>query len=139
MLITCRSSTRAFATRADWASVARPSAKTSTIHLLRYAAGSPNWIDIGNLYAFSLLLIAILVACEVGWQVGLRAEGHGGSNVATLEGSLFGLLALIIGFTFVMALARYEGRREAVLTKPMRLAQQRFGRAYCPNQIGWRS
>lgn len=76
-----------------------------------------------NLYASSLLLIflvgigAVLFACEVGWQVGVRAEGRGGSNVTTLEGSLLGLLALIIGFTFAMALARYEGRREAVLNE----------------------
>lgn len=76
-----------------------------------------------DLYTYSLLLIflvgigAVLVACEVGWQFGVRAQGRGGSNIATLEGSLLGLLALIIGFTFAMALARYEGRREAVLNE----------------------
>ena len=76
-----------------------------------------------NLYASSLLLIflvgigTVLVACEIGWQVGVRVKARGGGNIATLEGSLLGLLALIIGFTFAMALARYEGRRDAVLNE----------------------
>ena len=37
------------------------------------------------------------------------------ANISALEQSLLGLLALIIGFTFLMALTRFEARREAVL------------------------
>jgi hypothetical protein len=32
--------------------------------------------------------------------------------VPTLEGAILGLLALMIGFTFSMALSRFEARRE---------------------------
>src|SRR5215831_276853 len=77
----------------------------------------------GSLYAHPLLatfLIGVgivLAASEIGWQVGVRAGGSGGNNISALEQSLLGLLALIIGFTFAMALTRFEGRREAVLNE----------------------
>jgi hypothetical protein len=35
----------------------------------------------------------------------------------TLEGAILGLLALMIGFTFAMALSRFEGRRDGVLNE----------------------
>ena len=34
-----------------------------------------------------------------------------------MEGAILGLLALMIGFTFAMALSRFEGRRDAVLNE----------------------
>src|SRR3954467_2094468 len=51
---------------------------------------------------------------EVGWRRGLRGDGRS-TNIATLESATIGLLALIIGFTFAMALTRFEARRDAVL------------------------
>ena len=60
----------------------------------------------------------VLLATEFGWQLGIRTKGHGASgNISALEQSLLGLLALIIGFTFLMALTRFEARREAVLSE----------------------
>ena len=38
----------------------------------------------------------------------VRAEGKGGSNLATLESAMLGLLALMIAFTFSMALSRFD-------------------------------
>jgi hypothetical protein len=76
-----------------------------------------------DLYHYSLLsiflvgLAVVLVAGEIGWQLGMRAEGRGGESIATLEGAVLGLLALIIGFTFAMALARFEARRDAVVNE----------------------
>ena len=49
--------------------------------------------------------------------LGVRATGRGGDNVSTLEGAILGLLALMIGFTFAMALSRFEARRDAVLNE----------------------
>ena len=49
--------------------------------------------------------------------IGLRAKGRGRENMPALEQSVLALLALIIGFTFLMALTRYEGRRDAVLNE----------------------
>ena len=59
-----------------------------------------------------------LLASEIGWRLGIRTKGHGASgNISALEQSLLGLLALIIGFTLLMALTRFEARREAVLNE----------------------
>src|SRR5262245_13458996 len=76
-----------------------------------------------ELYDYSLLsiflvgLAVVLIASETGWQLGVRAEGRSANNISTLESAMLGLLALIIGFTFAMALARFETRREAVVNE----------------------
>jgi hypothetical protein len=48
---------------------------------------------------------------------GRRAVGRGGGDVSTLEGAVLGLLALMIGFSFAIALSRFEARRDAVLNE----------------------
>jgi len=76
-----------------------------------------------DLYEYSLLTIflvglaAILICSEIGHQIGLRSEGKGRDNIGTLESGALGLLALMIGFTFAMALSLYESRRDAVLNE----------------------
>jgi hypothetical protein len=76
-----------------------------------------------DLYTYSLGTIfltglaIILAASEIGWQLGARDSGRAGGNVSTLESAMLGLLALIIGFTFAMALSRFEARRVAVLNE----------------------
>jgi hypothetical protein len=76
-----------------------------------------------DLYGYSLLIIflvglaVILAVSELGWQLGTRSDSRGGSNVSTLESAMLGLLALIIGFSFAMALSRFEARRDAVLNE----------------------
>ncbi len=71
----------------------------------------------GLLPIFVVSLILILGASEVGRRLGVRAVDHGGDDVSTLEGAILGLLALMIGFTFAMALSRFEGRRDGVLNE----------------------
>jgi hypothetical protein len=66
---------------------------------------------------FAVSLVAILGASEIGRLLGVRATGRGGDDVSTLEGAALGLLALMIGFTFAMALARFDARRDAVLNE----------------------
>ena len=76
-----------------------------------------------DLYNYSLLTIflvglaAILAAIEIGHWLGVRSGGKAGGNVSTLEGAIIGLLALILGFTFAMALSRFEARRDAILAE----------------------
>ena len=64
---------------------------------------------------FPLSLVLILLASEIGWALGMRSGGPDGANFSTLQTAIFGLLALMIGFTFSMALSRFGARREAVL------------------------
>jgi hypothetical protein len=76
-----------------------------------------------DLNAYQLLPIflvssaIILAASEIGRRLGVRTRSRGGDNVTTLEGAVLGLLALMIGFTFAMALSRFEARRDAVLNE----------------------
>jgi hypothetical protein len=66
---------------------------------------------------FLVSVVVILAASEIGRRLGVRAGGQGGDNVTTLEGAILGLMALIISFTFAMALSRFEARRDAVLNE----------------------
>jgi hypothetical protein len=74
-----------------------------------------------ELYHYSLLMIFIvafavmLASCEIGRWLAARMVGKGAGSISTLESAIFGLLALMIGFTFAMALSRFEARRDAVL------------------------
>jgi hypothetical protein len=81
-----------------------------------------------DLYEYSLLTIfliglaTILGASEIGRRFGLWAAGRGGDDVFTLESAVLGLLALIIAFTFAMALSRFDARRDAVLDEANTIA-----------------
>jgi len=66
---------------------------------------------------FPVSLILILGAGEVGHWLGERAALHGAPRVSTLEAAILGLLALMIGFTFSMALSRFEARRDGVVVE----------------------
>ena len=78
------------------------------------------WLDpfpLG-LIAFAILL-ALLAAAEAGyhghrWLLKRRGEGGGDSHDHLLT-AILGLLALLMGFTFSLALNRYEARRELVV------------------------
>ncbi len=64
---------------------------------------------------FAVSLVLLLGVIETGRWFGIRALGRGGDTIATLEGAVLGLMELLISFTFSMALARFDGRRDAVL------------------------
>ena len=78
----------------------------------------------GYLYSYSFVVLFLIgvaivfLASEFGYRLGVRTVGHGASvNISALEQSLLGFLALMVGFTFLMALTRFETRREAVLNE----------------------
>jgi hypothetical protein len=62
-------------------------------------------------------LASILAISEIGWQLGIRTKERTGTNFSTLESAMFGLLALMLAFTFSMAVTRFEARRDAVLNE----------------------
>ena len=64
---------------------------------------------------FLVSLATILAACEVGHVLGVRTKTPGGHDVSALADAVLGLLALMIAFTFAIALSRYEARRDAVV------------------------
>ena len=66
---------------------------------------------------FSVGLVLILGAGEFGRWLGQRSGRRGAPGVSTLEGAILGLLALMIGFTFSMALSRFETRQDGVVVE----------------------
>src|SRR5258708_4201472 len=63
---------------------------------------------------------AILGAAMAGQRLGQRLRTRGDStttNVGTFEAALIGLLSLMIGFTFSLALTRFEARNSIVLNE----------------------
>jgi hypothetical protein len=76
-----------------------------------------NLDDYALMTIFLVSVIAVAGASELGRVFGVRAAGRGGNDVSTLEGAVLGLLALMIGFTFAIALSRFEARRDAVLNE----------------------
>lgn len=66
---------------------------------------------------FLVSLVLIVGAGEAGHWLGVRAARKGAAAVSTLEGAILGLLALMIGFTFSMALSRFEARRDGAVTE----------------------
>jgi len=71
--------------------------------------------DYPLLAVFLVGLGIVLMATEAGRRLGMRAGNRGDDNFNTLEAAIIGLLALMIGFTFAMALARFDSRRDAVM------------------------
>ena len=65
-------------------------------------------------------LVAIYwVATEIGFRIGLRGRAHAEASdrthVSSLQNALLGLLALLLGFSFAMAVTRYDLRKSLVL------------------------
>jgi hypothetical protein len=66
---------------------------------------------------FIVSLVAIFAASEIGRQLGLLASRKHRENISTIEGAILGLLALLIAFTFSMALSLFEVRRDTLLNE----------------------
>jgi hypothetical protein len=66
-----------------------------------------------------VMLVLLLLATEVGFRVGFRTrrgvDESARSQVGTIAGAIIGLLALLLGFTFAMALSRFDLRKRLVL------------------------
>jgi hypothetical protein len=64
------------------------------------------------------LLLAIFVLLEVGRRIGIHRRRvdpeHSSSGLGALEGAVFGLMGLLIAFTFSGAATRFDGRREMI-------------------------
>jgi len=68
---------------------------------------------------FGGLVVVYFAASEVGFQLGRRRAGKFGeadkSHVGALQSALLGLLALLLGFSFAMAVSRYDMRKRLLL------------------------
>ncbi len=74
--------------------------------------------DIGQAWIYAASLVALAGAAELGRWIGRRVQRRGAGphpTVGTIESAALGLMALMIGFTFAMALTRFDARKQAVL------------------------
>lgn len=62
---------------------------------------------------FLVSIVLFAAAAEIGHSFGLRDKQE--ANIATLQASILGLLALMLSFTFAMAVSRFDDRRGALL------------------------
>ena len=72
------------------------------------------------------VLLVLLGGAELGYQLARRAPGsrtEEASQIGNWEGALLGLLALLIGFTFAMAVSRFDGRRELIVDEANAIQQ----------------
>jgi hypothetical protein len=75
--------------------------------------------EVNELMIALVVIILLLLATEVGYRFGDRVPpgltDSAKSPVLGISGALFGLLALLLGFTFSMSLNRFEQRKQLVL------------------------
>jgi hypothetical protein len=68
-----------------------------------------------------LLFVALLAATEIGYRIGQRFFSSmaepAKSQISSIQASILGVLALLLGFTFSLALQRYDARSEAVVNE----------------------
>ena len=93
-------------------------------------------IDLFNYPLVAILcmgLVIVLAATEFGRRLGMNANRKVEDDISTLEAAMLGLLALMIGFTFAMALSRFDTRRDAVLLEANAIERLHFALGSCPN------
>src|SRR5882672_2785165 len=71
------------------------------------------WLVIGT------VSVVFLASAEIGFRLGLslyrtKDDARKG-QIGGIQGAMLGLLALLLGFTFAMAVSRYDEKRELVL------------------------
>lgn len=78
------------------------------------------WDETIVAWSFSLALLVGMILClELGWRIGRhrRARDPEGATagIATIDGAVFGLLGLLLAFSFSGAAARFDGRRTLIV------------------------
>jgi hypothetical protein len=78
------------------------------------------WLyDVSQWITYPIAAILIFAAAEFGCWLGMSSTDRNHeqvrSHITTIQSALLGLLALLIGFTFSIALSRYDARRTLVL------------------------
>jgi len=75
--------------------------------------------DFSSISITITLFLLIVVANEVGFRIGRFVQNRTDNEIKTLtgaiQGSILGLLALLLGFTFSMSMQRYDNRSQALI------------------------
>ena len=75
--------------------------------------------DISSITIAIVLFVSMAVMIEIGFRLGRWATHHSkqapGEHTGAIQGSMLGILALLLGFTFSLALNRHDERSQAVV------------------------
>jgi hypothetical protein len=75
--------------------------------------------DINSVSISFMLLISMVAAIEMGYRIGLNRQTVTNEaskiHLNSIQSSIIGILALLLGFTFSLSLQRYDSRSEAVV------------------------
>src|SRR6185295_15066771 len=73
--------------------------------------------DLGAAFLYPAIAVLIAGAGELGNLIGrlFRKTHTEGGDIGTVTGAALGLLALLLAFSFSIALSRYDARRDMVL------------------------
>jgi len=63
----------------------------------------------------AVIVAILLVGLECGFRLGRRTRSDAGTQVGTIQGATLGLLALLLGFSFAGAAARYMERQDLII------------------------
>lgn len=92
--------------------------------------GLPLWL------IFVVLIVLLMAADEAGFRVGRRKQDTATelarSQFSHVQGALFGLFALLLGFTFAMALTRFDERTDMVVHESNAIGTAALGAAVLP-------
>lgn len=77
--------------------------------------------DHSSILIVAILFVALIIATETGYRIGLRfgngASESSKSQVNSIQASILGVLALLLGFTFSLSLQRFDSRSQAVINE----------------------
>lgn len=75
--------------------------------------------DINSAVIALALLATMVIAVETGYRTGLRrhANADAKAHINTIQASILGVLALLLGFTFQLSMQRYDTRSDAVVAE----------------------
>jgi hypothetical protein len=82
--------------------------------------------ELDSLWVVLVLMVAMMLAAEISFLIGRRrgsqTDDPGKGHFNAVQGSLLGLLALLLAFTFSVAAGRYETRRQLTMDDASALA-----------------
>lgn len=99
--------------------------------------------DHSSLLIVSLLLVALVLAIEIGYRIG-RYVGNDASDatkaqINAIQASLLGVLALLLGFTFSLSLQRFDSRSQAVVAEANAIGTALLRAELLPDSVSQRS
>lgn len=83
---------------------------------------SPEFLyDYSSIAITSVLFLSIILVNEIGFRLGFikknKTDEDSKSLTNSVQGSILGLLALLLGFTFSMSMQRYDNRCQALIAE----------------------